>query len=147
MAAYIIRSATPDDRDLIYTLKAESIRLYVEQIWGWDENFQKDDFESDFAVIKRFSVIEINGKFIGFVQCIFEPPYLNVAEIHLLSEYRGKGIGSDILRCLQNDCINQNRKIRIGCFKENYRAKVLYQRLGFIQTEETNTHYILEYPN
>ncbi len=36
---YKIRFATPDDHDLIYGLKAESIRPYVEKIWGWDENY------------------------------------------------------------------------------------------------------------
>ena len=147
MTNFLIRSAIPDDHDLIYALKVEAVRPYVEKIWGWDENLQQNDFDRDFAVIQHFSVIEIDRKFIGFVQCYFESPYLDVVEIHLLSEYRGRGIGSDILLCLQNDCMTKNRKIRIGCFKENHRARALYQKLGFIQTEETDTHYILEYPN
>ena len=147
MIDYLIRSAIPDDHDLIYTLMVESVRPYVEKIWGWDESFQQNDFDRDFAVITHFRVIEIDRRFIGFLQCRFEHPYLDVVEIHLLSEYRGKGIGSDILRCLQKDCVIQNRKIRIGCFKDNYRSKALYQKLGFIQTEETDTHYILKYPN
>ena len=147
MAKYIVRPATPDDHNLIYTLKVESVRPYVEKIWGWDEIFQQNDFNSDFADVEHFSVIEIDGKFIGFMQCYFKSPYLDVAEIHLLSEHRGKGIGSDILLCLQNDCMIKKRKMRIGCFKENHRAKSLYQKLGFIQTEETDTHFILQYPN
>ena len=146
MVKYIVRPAIAGDHDLIYTLKAESIRPYVEKIWGWDEKFQQKDFDSDFASVEYFSVIEIDGKFIGFLQCYFESPYLYVAEIHLLSEYRGKGIGSDILLSLQNNCLIKKRTMRIGCFKENHRAKSLYQKLGFIQTEETNTHYILQYP-
>ena len=146
MVKYIVRPAIAGDHDLIYTLKAESIRPYVEKIWGWDEKFQQKDFDSDFASVEYFSVIEIDGKFIGFLQCYFESPYLDVAEIHLLSEYRGKGIGSDILLSLQIDCLIKKRTMRIGCFKENHRAKSLYQKLGFIQTEETNTHYILQYP-
>ena len=147
MITYIVRPSTPGERDLIYTLKAESVRPYVEKIWGWDEEFQQKDFDSDFASVAHFSVIEIDGKFIGFLQCYFESSYLVVAEIHLLPEYRGKGIGSDILLCLQNDCLIKKRTMRIGCFKENLRAKSLYQKLGFIQTEETNTHYIMQYPN
>ena len=31
---YKIRIATPNDHDLIYALKAESVRPYVEKIWG-----------------------------------------------------------------------------------------------------------------
>ena len=144
---YKIRFATPDDHDLIYTLKAESVRPYVEKIWGWDEDYQRTDFDSDFGAIKQFNVIEVDGKFAGFVRYYAEGLYFEVVEIHLMPEFRGNGIGSDILRYLQKVCIAQDRKIRIGCFKENYRAKSLYKKLGFMQTEETDTHYILEYPN
>lgn len=144
---YKIRFATPADHNLIYALKAESVRPYVEKIWGWDEDYQRKDFDGDFSHIEQFNVIEIDGCFAGFVQFYFEYPYFEVVEIHLLPECRGKGIGSDILRCLQKVCIAQDKKIRIGCFKENQRAKTLYLKLGFMQTEETDTHYILEYPN
>lgn len=144
---YKIRFATPDDHDLIYGLKAESVRPYVEKNWGWDEDYQRKDFDSEFSHMEQFNVIEVDSKFAGFVQYYFEYPYFEVVEIHLLPGYRGNGIGSDILRYLQKVCIAQDRKIRIGCFKENHRAKALYQKLGFMQTEETDTHYILEYPN
>jgi len=142
-----IRFAIPDDHDLIYALKTGSVRPYVEKIWGWDKDDQKKDFDSDFTNIEQFNVIEVNGSFGGFVQYFFEYPYFEVVEMHLLPEYRGQGIGSEILRYLQKTCIAHDRKIRIGCFKENHRAKSLYQKLGFMQTEETDTHYILEYPN
>lgn len=144
---YKIRFAIPDDHNLIYGLKAESVRPYVEKNWGWDEDYQRKDFDSEFSHMEQFNVIEVDSKFAGFVQYYFEYPYFEVVEIHLLPEYRGNGIGSDILRYLQKVCIAQDRKIRIGCFKENHRAKALYQKLGFMQTEETDTHYILEYPN
>ena len=144
---YKIRIATPNDHDLLYTLKAESVRPYVEKIWGWDEDYQRKDFDSEFSHMEQFNVIEVDSKFAGFVQYYFECPYFEVVEIHLLPGYRGNGIGSEILRYLQKVCIAQDRKIRIGCFKENHRAKALYQKLGFMQTEETDTHYILEYPN
>lgn len=144
---YRIRFAAPGDHDLIYTLKAASVRPYVEKIWGWDEDDQRNDFDRDFSHMKQFNVIEVDGTFARFVQYYFAYPYFEVVEIHLLPAFQGKGIGSDILRFLQKVCIAQDRNIRIGCFKENHRAKALYQRLGFMQTEETDTHYILEYPN
>ena len=142
---YKIRFATPDDRDLIYALKAESVRPYVERIWGWDEDYQRNDFDNDFSAIDQFHVIESDGNFAGFLQCYFDHPFYEIVEIHLLPEYRGKGIGSGILRYFQKVCTAKNRKIRIGCFKDNYRAYNLYQNLGFVQMEETDTHLILEY--
>lgn len=142
---YSIRLAKPNDRDFIYALKSASVRPYVERIWGWDEHYQRNDFDSDFSAIDQFYVIEVDVKFAGFVQYYFEHPYYEIVEIHLLPEYRGNGIGSDILRYFREVCVSQNRKIRIGCFKENYRANNLYKKLGFVQTKETDTHYILEY--
>lgn len=55
---YKIRFATPDDQDLVYGLKAESVRPYVEKIWGWDENYQKKDFDGDFSRIQYDSRIK-----------------------------------------------------------------------------------------
>lgn len=144
---YKIRFATWDDYDLIYELKTQSNRPYVEKIWGWDEDYQKKDFDGDFSHIAHFRVVEIDCCFAGFIQYYRNDSYFEVVEIHLCPEYRGKGIGSNILRHLQKACVAQNKKIRIGCFKENHRAKALYQKLGFQQTEETDTHFILEYPD
>ena len=144
---YKIHLALPEERDLIYTLKAESVRPYVEKIWGWDEEYQQREFDRDFEEISQFNVIEVEGSFAGYVQYYAHSIYFEITEIHLRPEYRGKGIGSDILRYLQRVCIAQDRYLRIGCFKENHGANRLYQRLGFVRTEETATHFILEYPD
>lgn len=141
---YQLRPAVPEDHDWIYACKAASVRPYVEPIWGWDEAFQRRDFDGDFGSIGQFSVIEAAGQPIGFLQVLEEKDCVEVAELHLVSDCRGQGIGSSILRRLLNQCRNQGRTLRLGCFKENHRAKALYQRLGFRQTAETETHYVLE---
>lgn len=142
---YIIRDATITDYNAIYTLKSKSIRTYDERIWGWDENYQRNEFDKDFSSISQFSVVEVNGEFAGFIQSFRCSECLNLVEIHLMPEYRGMGIGSNILCDLQKLSANLKIRICIGCFKENYRAKALYQRLGFIQISESETHYMLEY--
>ena len=141
---YQLRPAVPEDRDWIYACKAASVRPYVESIWGWDEAFQRRDFDGDFGSIGQFRVIEAAGQPIRFLQVLEEEDCVEVAELHLAPDRRGQGIGSSILRRLLADCRNQGRTLRLGCFKENHRAKALYQRLGFRQTAETETHYVLE---
>lgn len=141
-----LRLATPADHDCIYALKAQSIRPYVEPIWGWDETYQRTDFDRDFSAIQQFQVVEVDGRFAGFVQCCFSPSSCEVVELHLLEAYRGHGIGSHILQHLQETCMAQNLELRIGCFKENRRAKQLYEKLGFIQIEETDSHYLFKMP-
>ena len=44
IADYLLRDARPDDQAQIYHLKAQSVRPYVEKIWGWDEEYQQQDF-------------------------------------------------------------------------------------------------------
>ena len=147
IADYLLRDARPDDQAQIYHLKAQSVRPYVEKIWGWDEVYQQQDFARDFQAIEHFQVIEVGGNFAGFIQTSFSDPYYEIQELHLLPAYRGKGIGSQILRQIQETCTAREQTIRIGCFRENQRAKALYEKLGFVETSETDTHFILEYPH
>lgn len=140
---YQLRQAIPEDHEWIYACKRASIRPYVEAIWGWNESFQQQDFDGDFASIGQFRVIETSGKPIGFLQVLKENDCVEVAELHLLPDYREQGIGSSILRRLLAYCQERELTLQLGCFKENYRAKALYQRLGFRQVEETETHCIL----
>lgn len=142
---YKIRQANPADHDLVYALKAESVRPYVEKIWGWNEDIQRKAFDSDYAAIEQFQIIEVDGKFSGFVQCSCDTVSCHIIELHLLAGLRGKGVGSDILRSFQSACSNCRKRLLIGCFKDNDRAYRLYQRLGFRRTRQTATHYILEY--
>ncbi len=145
MMNYKLRAAKMTDHDLIYALKSESVRPYVEEIWGWDEEFQKSDFNGDFKLLEHFRVVEVNEKFAGFVQCFAHDGYIEIAEIHLLPQFRGMGIGSDILKEIMTEGILRHNTIRIGCFRKNLRALNLYQRLGFVQIEETATHALLQY--
>ena len=130
---------------MIYNLKKSSVRPYVEKIWGWDEEYQYNDFTADFRQIEKFKVIEIDRGFIGFVQTSTHNNTLELIEIHLLPQYRSQGIGSTIIANIINFAKDRNMDISIGCFKENTGAKALYLRLGFKLIEETDTHFILRY--
>lgn len=141
---YRLRPAVPEDHDWIYACKAASVRPYVESIWGWDEAFQQQDFDRDFAAIGQFRVIETAEKPLGFLQVVESENCVELAELHLLPDYRGQGIGSCVLRGLLAHCRKRRCPLRLGCFKENYRAQALYRRLGFRQISETESHYILE---
>ncbi len=121
---YAMRPALPGDRNEIMELKFFSIRPYVEEIWGWDEDFQKADFDSDFLKYGKFEVIEVENKFAGFIQQVENGGKIEICEIHLRSEFRGNGIGSDLLRKIMQDA--QGKVISLGCFKKNEKAKKLY---------------------
>lgn len=147
VAVYKVRFANEQDKEEIYQLKSCCVRPYSEPIWGWEEDYQRQDFEKDFAQPGQYQVIEVDGVFAGFVQYTWHGEVFEICELHLVPEFRGKRIGTNILTQFKELCISQDRKVRIGCFKENHKALALYKRLDFMVTEETPTHYILQYPN
>lgn len=61
-------------------------------------------------------------------------------EIYLNSEYRGKGIGTKIIK----DIIDNNHKVSLWVYKNNIKAISLYQRLNFkIDKEDEKRYYMI----
>ncbi len=141
---YYLRNITEEDKKFIYSIKKSSIYDYVQKIWGWNEEYQIRDFESDF-ILENFRIISIEDKDIGFVQIIEEPLNINITEIHIIPEYQGYGIGSSIINRIIEQASNNIKTATIGCFIYNFKAKNLYERLGFEETKVTDTHYEMRY--
>ena len=142
---YVLNRALPNHKEIIYTIKKASVFPYVNNIWGWDDEYQKRDFDCDFLNIDQFSVIEIDGRICGFVQIYEHDNIVELVEIHLIPEMQGTGIGSDIINSILKRAKSENKIVRLGCFKENFKAKKLYLKLGFVLTETTDTHNIFVY--
>ncbi len=140
---YTMRKASLADRENIFDLKCSSIRPYVEEIWGWDEAYQEADFDSDFLKCGEFEVIEVERQFCGFIQLLELDNKIEICEIHLRPEFRGKGIGSSVLRRMISN--TEGKTVSLGCFKKNEKAKKLYMRLGFVPVQETETHCLFEF--
>jgi ribosomal protein S18 acetylase RimI-like enzyme len=141
---YYLRNITEKDKNFIYSTKKSSIYDYVQKIWGWDEEYQIKDFESNF-ILENFRIILVEGKDIGFVQIIEKSLNINITEIHIISEYQGYGIGSSIVNRIIEQASNNMKTVTIGCFIDNFRAKDLYERLGFEVIKVTDTHYEMKY--
>ncbi|QAA33041.1 GNAT family N-acetyltransferase [Clostridium manihotivorum] len=141
---YCLENCSELDKDFIYNVKKQSIYNYVENIWGWDEEYQVKDFESDFN-IENFKVIVADDKYIGFIQLNEDISNVNITEIHIIPEYQGNGTGFDIINNIIEQAIKDDKTISIGCFIDNIRAKQLYERIGFKVVSITDTHYEMKY--
>ncbi|HJJ04327.1 MAG TPA: GNAT family N-acetyltransferase [Clostridiaceae bacterium] len=128
--------------NILYEMKKDNFKWYVEKLYGWDEekqiNFLKDFIEEHRNHIR---VIKLGNEIIGiFTNYIDENNESVISLFYIDKKYQGQGIGTDILnKQLEVDRKN-NRNTILQVFKENP-ARFLYQKVGFKIYEETASHF------
>jgi ribosomal protein S18 acetylase RimI-like enzyme len=138
------RQADEHDFDLTLKIKSYSLRQYVEQIWGWDENVQLEYHRKQFNP-KQIKIILDNNKEVGLVDVEETLDTFFIANVLIEPIYQGQGIGRKVIEDIIMEAIKEKKKIELQVFKINTRAKKLYEKLDFIVTGETDLHYQMSY--
>jgi ribosomal protein S18 acetylase RimI-like enzyme len=68
---------------------------------------------------------------------------IELSGIQLIPSAQGQGIGTSIIRDLQDAAAREGIPLRIGVEKDNVDAQRLYERLGCLLTDETDEEYVL----
>ena len=134
------RKAQATDSDFVFAVKRAAFREYVEQIWGWDDTYQRDLHNRRFAS-QDLHIIQFHGTDVGFLSTSNTPATLNVNQIYLLPEYQRKGIGAACMRRIIDDANREQKPVTLQVLKINTRATAFYQRLGFTIVDENATHF------
>ena len=133
------RPATAADAAWARAVHHAAVRDVVERQFGsWDEAQQDQFFDNDWSG-GRFEVIEYDGVACGYVCIEDRPDDLHVREIDIDPSFQGLGIGTAGLRSAIEHARNRGGPVVLGTLHEN-RAAELYRRLGFLETERTDTH-------
>lgn len=127
---------------VLYEMKKDNFKWYVEKLYGWDEKAQIQ-FQKDFIEKYRndINVIKLSDEIIGlFTNYISENNESEISLFYIDKKYQRQGIGTEILQNQLEIDRNNNRNTVLQVFKENP-ARFLYQKVGFEVYEETQTHY------
>ncbi len=127
---YNLRKATEQDLDLTYKIKKNALQQYLEMLWGWNEKAQVD-FHREHYQKKRFQVIELQNEPIGYLEIELYEDHIFLANLMILQQFQGKGIGKIIMENL----IKNNPNIQLEVLKVNHKAKRFYEGLGFAVLE------------
>ena len=138
-----LREATPSDKEFAYRVKKAAFKEYVEQVWGWEEADQRKLHDRRFRA-EDFTVIAVNGVDIGTMYVTLEPDCVQVHQIYILPEHQGQGVGRLCMLAVLDSASGLGLPVRLRVLKVNPRAAVLYERLGFAVTGETETHLLME---
>jgi len=139
-----LRPARPDDRDFLYDLNEATMREHAEQVWGWDDAEQAAFFENRFQP-DDWQVIQADGRDVGVLIVKEEDDQIYLAEIQILPESQGHGIGSSVVRALMEEAVAAGKPLSLRVLHVNDRARALYERLGFRQFKEIETHAYLRW--
>jgi ribosomal protein S18 acetylase RimI-like enzyme len=138
-----LRPATPADFDRLYEIHRAASQEMVAKTWGkWDESWQRDYFRDHFDCTKR-QVIELDGQSIGLLDVVIHFDHVFLAAIEIAPEYHGQGIGTALIESSSTKAAALDLPVRLQVLKVNERARRLYERLGFVQTCETKTHFLM----
>ena len=136
---YSLRPARKDEGVALYTIHRAAMESYVEQTWGaWDDAWQRTYFEQHWPDVRL--AIESGGELAGFLALDEQGASIHIVNIELRPEAQRKGIGSAILRAIQQRAELRGMPVTLQVLKVNP-ARALYERLGFEHTGETETHH------
>jgi ribosomal protein S18 acetylase RimI-like enzyme len=90
-----------------------------------------------------FDVIEVGGRRAGRLYVHRGPREIRIVDIALMPAFRGRGVGTRLLRGLIAEAEDGGRKLSIHV-EMNNPARRLYERLGFRPAGEHGVHVLME---
>jgi ribosomal protein S18 acetylase RimI-like enzyme len=133
---FSIRQATEEDLTLTYKIKKNALQEYLEMLWGWNDISQREFHQEEYKK-EHFQVIELQNEAIGYLETIPFDDHIFLANLMILKQFQGQGIGKIIIE----DLIRNYPKIRLEVLKVNHRAVQFYQNLGFRIYEELDDSF------
>jgi ribosomal protein S18 acetylase RimI-like enzyme len=147
-----VRPFPPDHQEFLFQLYA-STRQHEISAFGWnpaqEEAFlrmqfkaQQQWYETAYAEANH-QLIVVDEQPAGRILTWRECDGIRLVDIALLSEYRNRGIGAQLLRDLISKSENERLPMRLQVLKSNPACR-LYQRLGFVKTGDDGMYYQME---
>ena len=138
------RNCEYNDCDFILNLKELGMKWYIEKIYGWDIDIQREKTKHEIENHKNdMRIIEIDNNDVGVTTFYEENNEYVVGLIIVHPDYRGKGVATNIIKKYIDIAKKNNKNIKIKTYKFNP-AKKLYERLGFKIYNEDDTHVYLK---
>jgi len=154
MDTLTFKDAGADDRTQLFQLFA-SVRADDLGMHTWEPALRDQMLRLQFEAQRRgylqqfpdadARLILRNGSPVGWVIVDRSDAGLRVVDIAILSSERCQGVGTRVLRALQEEAAAEDRPVTLSVMHLNVRALELYLRLGFRAVGETDLHTLMEW--
>jgi len=147
MSQRSFQQATKHDEAVIFDLYCQVMKEHITEIWGWDQEWQENDFMKHFSP-ENITVVREENKAIGYSQIENQGNQLYIRMLLLLPKHQRKGIGSRLLNAVIEKAKAQSKGIALQVFKVNEQAKRFYEHRGFqVQGETPSSFTMVFMPN
>ena len=126
--------ARPEDAPVIFGFAKKLIERYetdpaldLEMALGWT----KRKIEKR---INEYTRVLFDGEVAGYYRFAPDAERMELDDLYVLPEYRGRGVGTAVLR----RCLAQGKPVYLYVFTGNVRAVALYEREGFRKVEDVS---------
>jgi GNAT superfamily N-acetyltransferase len=149
---YTLLPFSPEHKDFLFRLYADTRREEISS-FGWPSAQQEAFLRMQFNAQQSWygtaypqadhQLVLVDGKPAGRILISREAAANLLVDIALLSDFRGRGMGTQLLRDLIDQSARAGVPVRLQVFKSNP-ARRLYQRLGFVETGEDEMYFQME---
>ena len=138
-----LRQGKTEDKRWLYELYRTTMRSYIEETWGWDEQFQAKEFQIN-LLPEKFKIVIHDGNDIGAYLVKEKEDCMWIEMLIIQPLMQSKGIGTKIIEMLKSEAKNKQKEIKLSVIKLNP-ALEFYLSLGFKVYEEDSSFYKLEW--
>ena len=137
--------AVKEDLEFGRKVHHEAYREMVTRQYGsWDEPIQDQFFTNTWFRHPHQIIVDEENDKCGYCAIERTDTEIVLREIAILPHWQGRGIGSRIINSLIEEGHERGMPVKLNVMKTNSRARKLYERLGFIQFDESDTHFLME---
>ena len=148
-----LRPATEADREFLLELYAGTREEELAQV-AWDDAMRGAFLEQQFSAQDHhyranypgatLDVIELDGERAGRLYVYRGEDDIRIMDIALAPPYRGRGIGTGLLKALMAEARSSGRSLSIHVEMQNP-ARSLYDRLGFVPVGEHGIYVLMKW--
>jgi ribosomal protein S18 acetylase RimI-like enzyme len=118
-----------------FQLIKRGIRFYVDEVWGWDDEFQRRRIHQNNPQT-GFYWIDYQDNRAGLVCYRLEPTKMHVHFLIIDEQFQNLGIGREVMRMLETIAVGQHATtLTLSSFLANEGALRFYEALGYVVSE------------
>ena len=129
-----LRAACSQDSVFARDLYFETMRGFIDRLFGWDQAREERNFAGFFKV-DEVRIITADDQDVGWIQEQVENRTINLGSFYVMPAMQGRGIGTKVLDILLARAAYQSKAMTLSVVKINP-ARHFYEKRGFRITHE-----------